>query len=88
MTLSNKVYDMLKWITLNLLPAIAALYFGLAKIWELPYAENIVGTISLIVTFLGAVLSISSEEYKKKQAQFIKLNGGDTNDNQQIINKN
>ena len=75
--MSNKTYDVLKWITLNLLPAIASLYFGLAKIWELPYAENIVGTISLIVTFLGAVLSISSEEYKKKNKEFILLNGGD-----------
>lgn len=79
MTLSNKLYDTLKWITLNFLPAIAALYFGLAKIWDLPYAENIVGTISLVITFLGAVLSISSEEYKKRQIEFKTLNINEVN---------
>ncbi len=77
--MSNKLYDRLKWITLNLLPAVASLYFGLAKIWNLPYAENIVGTISLIITFLGAILSISSEEYKKRQIEFKTLDINEVN---------
>lgn len=65
MKLSNKTYDILKWVALILLPAIGALYFGLAQIWNLPYAEEIVGTITIIDTFLGAILGISTSSYNK-----------------------
>ena len=52
-------------------------YFGLAGIWDLPYAENVVGTITVIDTFLGCLLGISSMEYKKRNNEFNILNGGD-----------
>lgn len=65
--MSNRTYDVLKQIALIYLPAIGALYFGLARIWALPYAEEIVGTISVIDTFLGAILGISTIEYNKNQ---------------------
>ena len=63
--LSNKVYDVLKWIALILLPATGTLYFALSGIWGLPYGEQIVGTITAIDTFLGAILGISSINYNK-----------------------
>jgi hypothetical protein len=63
--MSNKVYDVMKWIALVLLPAVGALYFGLANIWGFPYAEEVVGTVSVIDTFLGAILMISTNEYNK-----------------------
>lgn len=63
MSLSNKTYDVLKWIALVVLPAIGALYFGIAQIWGLPYAEQVVGTITAIDTFLGALLGITSLKY-------------------------
>ncbi len=63
--MSNKVYDVLKWITMVVLPAIGTLYFALAGIWGFPYAEQICGTITSVVTFLGVVLCISSVKYKK-----------------------
>lgn len=65
MLMSNKVYDVLKWIAMVFLPAAGALYFGLANIWGFPYAEQIVGSVSVIDTFLGAVLMISTNEYNK-----------------------
>lgn len=65
--MSNKTYDILKAIALVWLPAIGTLYFALAGIWGLPYAEAIVGTITAIDTFLGAVLGISSANYKKEK---------------------
>lgn len=65
----NKVYDILKWIAQILLPALGALYFGLAKIWGFPYASEIVGTISLIDAFLGAILQISTNTYNKKHLE-------------------
>lgn len=65
MVLKNSVYDVLKWIAQILLPAIGTLYFALAQIWGFPYAEQIVGTITAIDCFLGALLGISSMQYKK-----------------------
>jgi hypothetical protein len=62
--LSNKQYDILKWIALVLLPAIGTLYFGLAQIWGFPYGEQIVGTITVVDTFLGVILGISNAQYK------------------------
>lgn len=63
--MSNKCYDTLKWIAQIVLPAVGALYFALAKIWGLPYATEIVGTISAVDAFLGALLGISSSQYNK-----------------------
>ena len=67
MKMSNKVYDVLKYIALILLPALGTLYFALAKIWGFPYAAEIVGTISAVDAFLGALLKISTDNYNKDQ---------------------
>lgn len=64
--MSNKAYDVLKWIAMVVLPAIGTLYFALAGIWDFPYADQVVGTITAVVTFLGIVLGISSAQYHKK----------------------
>lgn len=67
MKMSNKVYDVLKYITQIGLPAVGTLYFALSGIWGFPYAEQVVGTITAIVTFLGVLLGISSANYKKEE---------------------
>ena len=64
--MSNKVYDILKWIALFLLPAIGTLYFALAGIWGFPYGEQVVGTITAVDTFRGVVLGISTARYNKR----------------------
>lgn len=64
--MSNKTFDVLKWIAQIFLPALGTLYFGLAKIWNLPYSEEIVGTITAVDLFLGALLGISTLEYNKR----------------------
>lgn len=63
--MSNKMYDILKYIAQIVLPAIATLYFALASIWGFPYAEQIVGTITAVDTFLGVLLKISTDSYNK-----------------------
>ena len=70
MKMDNKVYDILKWVAQVVLPAIATLYFALAQIWGFPYGEQIVGTITAIDAFLGALLGLSTIQYNKD-----KLNG-------------
>lgn len=67
MKLNNKVYDILKWIALIGLPAVGTLYFALSGVWGLPLAEQVVGTIAAIDTFLGTVLGISTLNYNKSQ---------------------
>ena len=62
----DNTYNLLKWIAMIMLPALGALYFGLASIWGLPYGQEIVGTITVIDTFLGAILGISSSNYSKQ----------------------
>lgn len=65
MILKNKVYDVLKWIAQILLPALGTLYFAIARIWNLPYSEEIVATITAVDLFLGALLGISTIQYNK-----------------------
>lgn len=66
MQMSNKVYDVLKWIAQMFLPAVGTLYFALASVWNLPYAEQVVGTITAIDTFLGVMLGVSTAQYNKQ----------------------
>lgn len=63
--MSNQTYDRLKFVAQIVLPALGTLYFALAGIWNLPYGEQIVGTITAIDAFLGAILKISSDQYYK-----------------------
>ncbi len=67
--MSNKVYDVLKFIAQIVLPAIATLYVTLAGIWGLPFSEQIGGTVMAVDTFLGAVLMISSNNYNKTKKE-------------------
>lgn len=67
MRLSNRTYDILKWIAQYLLPALGTLYFSVSQIWGLSYGEQIVGTITAVDTFLGVLLGLSSAEYKKEK---------------------
>lgn len=75
--LSNKTYDVLKWIAQILLPALGTLYFALAQIWNLPFAEEIVGTIVAIDTFLGVLLGISTSKYNDKIWQQMEEGSGE-----------
>ena len=61
---NEKIYDALKWISLIFLPALATLWFTVAKIWGLPYIAEITGTLVAIDTFLGALIGISNIRYQ------------------------
>lgn len=65
MKLSNKAYDVLKWIAMVAIPAVGTLYFTIAGIWGLPYGEEIVGTLMAVDTFIGVLLGISTVQYNK-----------------------
>jgi len=65
--MSNKMYDILKYVAQIGLPAVGTLYYALSAIWGLPYGEQIVGTITAVDTFLGTLLMISSSAYNRKE---------------------
>ena len=70
MKLPNKLYDVLKWVCLIALPALATLIGVLGGIWQwnIP-TEQIVATIGAIEVFLGALLGISCYEYNKESEE-------------------
>lgn len=69
MNFNNRTYDILKYITTIVLPALGTLYFALSSIWGLPYGEQIVGTITAVVTFFGVCLRISNTNYLAEKEQ-------------------
>lgn len=64
--MNDKLYNILKWIAQIVLPALGTLYFAISQIWGLPLGEEIVGTITAVDAFLGALLGISTITYNKK----------------------
>ena len=65
MKLPDKIYDILKWVTMIVLPALATAYVGLASIWGWPYADEVAKTTAVVCTLLGALLGISTAQYNK-----------------------
>lgn len=61
--MNNKVFDFIRFIGEIVLPALGALYFGIAKIWGLPFGQEVVGTIAVVTTFIGAVVGVSRKKY-------------------------
>lgn len=69
MKLSNGTYDVLKWITMIVIPALATAYVGLASVWGWPYADEVAKTAAVVCTLLGALLGISTAQYNQDGGQ-------------------
>lgn len=65
MKLNDKLYDVLKWVVMIVIPALATAYVGLAGIWGLPLADEVAKTAAVVCTLLGALLGISTAQYNK-----------------------
>lgn len=65
--LTDKVYNVLRLLVTIVLPAISALYVGLAALWGWGYVAQIVGTIALVTVFLATVLGISRSGFQKTE---------------------
>jgi hypothetical protein len=63
MKMSNKVFDILKWVAIICLPALATFTVVVCKIWGLPYGDEIAQTITALATLLGALLGVSTVQY-------------------------
>ena len=67
MKLSNRIYDILKWITLVCIPALTTAYVGLSAVWGWPYADQIAKTSAVVCVLLGSLLGISTINYNKEK---------------------
>jgi hypothetical protein len=63
--MSNKVYDVLKWIALVALDAVGLLYNTLSEIWGFAYGDEVLATCAALSLFIGALIGVSSAQYKK-----------------------
>lgn len=66
MKLSNKVYDILKWVALLVLPALALFIGTVGPVWNIPYIEAIVITINALGVLLATVIGVSTLNYNKE----------------------
>ena len=67
MIINDRVYSILKYITMVVLPAVTTLWLAVGSIWGLPYVEPIGATLSAITVFLGAILGISTSLYNIRE---------------------
>ena len=65
MIMNNRLYDILKWVVMIVIPALTTAYVGLAAIWGFPFAEEVAKTSAVVCTLLGALLGISNAQYYK-----------------------
>lgn len=66
MRLDDRIYDVLKWVVMVVIPALTTAYVGLSAVWAWPYAEEVAKTSAVVCTLLGALLGISTAEYRKE----------------------
>lgn len=68
MKMSNKVYDILKWIALIALDAVGLFYSTISTIWGLPFGDEVLATCAALSLLIGALIGVSSVQYKKNDA--------------------
>lgn len=68
MIISNKAYDVLKWVALIALDAIGVCYKTLAAIWGWPFGDEVLNTCAAVSLFIGSLIGISTAQYNKRTA--------------------
>lgn len=63
--MSNKIYDILKWVALVMLDAVGLFYQTLAEIWSLPYGDNVLKTCVALSVLIGTLIGVSGTQYSK-----------------------
>ena len=63
--MSDKTYNIMKWIVQYILPGLGVLYAIIAGAANLPYAEVVLAIVMAVDWFLGVILGISTNQYNK-----------------------
>lgn len=67
--MSNKVYDVLKWLSLIALDAVGLFYKTISEIWGMPLGDEVLATCTALSVFIGALIGITSAQYNKKKVE-------------------
>ena len=67
--MSDKTYNIMKWIVQYILPGLGVLYAIIAGAADLPYAEVVLAIVMAVDWFLGVILGISTSQYNKYVAK-------------------
>ena len=67
MKMDSKVFDIIRFVGEIVLPALGALYFGIAQICGLPYGEMVVGIITCVTTAVGTIVGFSRKKYNEEK---------------------
>ena len=62
----DRLYDVLKWVAIIVMPALSTFIVGLGGIWSLPYAGQVAATVTALGVLLGAFLGLSSVKYNTR----------------------
>ena len=63
--MSNKTYDILKWIALTGLPAVTTFYGVVGATCGITHTQEVLTIAVAFDTMLGTMLGISSAQYRK-----------------------
>lgn len=66
MIIPNKIYNVLKWVLIIFVPALITFLTTIFALYGIPHIEIVVGTISAVATFLGALIGVSTKAYNKQ----------------------
>lgn len=81
MIFKNRTFDVLKWVNMVCIPAVAAAYSQLAALFGWPYGSEVAETAVILSTLLGALLGISNyqyyQQYQKPDDSVYTLDGFD-----------
>ena len=69
MKMSNKFYDVLKWVALVALDAVGLFYSTVSSIWGLPFGNEVLATFTAMSLLLGTLIGVSSAQYNKTITQ-------------------
>lgn len=64
--MSNKIYDILKYIAQIFLPALTVFVGVVLQCFEVNYTDIVITIMTAFDAFLGSILMISSNNYKKE----------------------
>lgn len=68
--LSNKTYDVLKFLVGILLPGFGTLYFVIAQIWGFPNSQGVNASVNAIAVFLGLLVGYSTKTYNRSEEKY------------------
>ena len=81
MRLSDRTYDILKWIQ-KIFVLLATFYKAIANIWNLPFGDEISATCLALATFLLGILEIASATYNKDLASSPEMDDAEIEDHE------